>query len=179
MPKLTDKERDTFLAEPGCIMHIATVDATGAPLDVPIWFVYEEAQIWFTPRQHSEWLEHIRREPRVALCIDEHVTPYRKVAVRGTARIAHEVGDDDAWRDRYRRIAARYLRQDDADAYVDGTDDQPRALCAVSLSESEVRTWRMPSPGEPYDWIWAPRYWTDDAKVKQAAPEVFTKSLEK
>lgn len=178
MPKLNDKERDAFLGEPGCMMHIATVDASGAPLDVPIWFIYEEGRIWFTPRRHSEWLAHIRREPRVALCIDEHVTPYRKVAVRGTARIVHELGDDDAWRDRYRRIAERYIPRDDANAYVDITDDQTRALCAVTLAESEVRTWRMPSPEEPYDGIWARRYWTDDAKVRQTAPEVFTKSAD-
>lgn len=178
MPKLDDEERDAFLAEPGWMMHIATVDATGAPLDVPIWFLYEDGRIWFTPRQHSEWLTHIRREPRVALCIDERDTPYRKVAVRGRAEIVHEIGDDDAWRDRYRRIAERYLPSQDANAYVDVTDDQPRALCAVYLAKSEVRSWRMPSPEESYEGIWARRYWTADAKVKQAAPEVFTKSVD-
>ena len=60
-----------------------TLDADGAPLLAPIWFVYEEGRIWFTPRQHSEWLANIRRDPRVALCIDERVFPYRKVIVRG------------------------------------------------------------------------------------------------
>ena len=32
MQKLSDAERDAFLAEPGLIMNIATVDASGAPL---------------------------------------------------------------------------------------------------------------------------------------------------
>ena len=32
MPKLNDAERDAFLAEPGVIMNIATVDESGAPL---------------------------------------------------------------------------------------------------------------------------------------------------
>jgi nitroimidazol reductase NimA-like FMN-containing flavoprotein (pyridoxamine 5'-phosphate oxidase superfamily) len=177
MPKLSSDERDQFLAEPGFMMDIATVDSAGAPLVTPIWYVHEDKRIWFTPRQHSEWLKNIRNDPRVALCIDEHVMPYRKVVVRGRAEVVHEIGNDDAWRDRYRRIAGRYIPVDDANAYVDGTDDQPRALCAVDLAAAEVRTWRMPVEGEAYDGIWAKRYWTEDAKVKQSAPEVIDRSV--
>ena len=57
MPKLSLVERDAFLSEtPGFIMDIATLDAEGAPHLCPIWFLLEEGRIWFTPRQHSEWL---------------------------------------------------------------------------------------------------------------------------
>ena len=178
MPKLTDIERDTFLAEPGMIMNIATVDNGGAPLVTPIWFVHENGRFWFTPRQHSEWLRHIRNDKRVALSIDEAAIPYRKVVVRGHAAIDFEVGNDDDWRDRYRRIAQRYIPLDDANAYVDGTDDQPRALCSVVLADAEVRSWRMPVDDEPYQGIWAKRYWTDNAKVAQQAPELFDKSVD-
>ena len=177
MPKLTAAERDSFLRESGFMMDIATVDASGAPLATPIWFVHEEGRIWFTPRQHSEWLQNIRHDPRVALCIDEQFMPYRKVIVRGKADVVFEVGNDDAWRDRYRRIAQRYLPLDDANGYVDGTDDQPRALCAVILADAEVRSWRMPVGDEPYQGIWAKRYWTDDAKIKQSAPALFDKNV--
>ncbi|MEM7540758.1 MAG: pyridoxamine 5'-phosphate oxidase family protein [Pseudomonadota bacterium] len=173
MPKMNNEERDSFLAEPGTIMNIATVDTDGAPLVTPIWYIHEEGKIWFTPRQHSEWLKHIRNDPRVALSIDEQDLPYRKVVVRGTATVTNEVGDDDAWRDRYRRIAQRYLPADDAQGYVDGTDDQPRALCAVTLDGANVRTWRMPLEDEEYQGIWAKRYWTNDAKVQTEAPKLF------
>ncbi len=179
MPKLTTAEREAFLTgTPGIIMDIGTLDETGAPHLCPIWYLFEEGSIWFTPRQHSAWLQHIRRDPRVALCIDEAGLPYRKVLVRGKASIVHEVGNDDAWRDRYRRIAQRYLPTTDANAYVDGTDDQPRALCAVRLADAEVRTWRMPLEGEAYDGIWAKRYWTEDAKVKQQAPDLLQRNAD-
>jgi len=173
MPKLSESERDRFLDEPGMIMNIATVDEDGAPLVTPIWFIHEQGRIWFTPRQHSEWLRHIRNDNRVALSIDEPALPYRKVVVRGRAAIDHEVGEDDAWRDRYRRIAQRYIPLDDANAYVDGTDDQPRALCSVLLAEAQVRSWRMPVEDEPYQGIWARRYWTEGAKVGKDAPALF------
>ena len=165
MPRLEDTERDAFLAEPGVIMHIATVASDGAPLVTPIWFIFEEARIWFTPRQHSEWLGNLRNDDRVALSIDESATPYRKVVVRGRARIDFEIGHDEIWRDRYRRIAHRYLSAEGANAYVDGTDDQPRALCSVTLAEAELRSWRMPVDAERPDGIWAKRYWTEDAKI--------------
>ena len=173
MPKLTPKEREEFLDLRMVICNIATVDQSGAPLVTPIWFICEENRIWFTPRQHSEWLKHIRNDKRIALSIDEPDLPYRKVVVRGKARIDFEVGNDDEWRDRYRRIAMRYLDDVDANGYVDGTDDQPRALCSIGMEDSQVRSWRMPTDDEPYQGIWAKRYWTDEAKVSGDAPKLF------
>ena len=173
MPKLTDAEQSEFLSEQGMIMNIATIDTDGSPLVTPIWFIHEEGRIWFTPRQHSEWLRHIRGDSRVALSIDEPDLPYRKVVVRGRANLDHEVGNDDEWRDVYLRIAQRYVPGEDARSYVSGTDDQPRALCSVTLEGAEVRTWRMPIDDEAYDCIWAKRYWTDNAKIKTQAPTLF------
>ena len=177
MPKLSESEVITFLQEAGLLMDIATLDSDGWPAVCPIWYVFEENKIWFTPRQHSEWLANIRNDSRVALCIDETAVPYRKVIVQGRATVVHEVGHDDLWRDRYRRIAERYLPKKDANAYVDVTDDQPRALCSVPLAESEVKTWRMPQGNENYQGIWAKRYWTQSAKASTAAPEVFTQGV--
>ena len=172
MPKLTDAERDAFLDEEGILMRIATVDPDGRPLVVPIWFIRVAHEIRFTPRRASEWLGHIRENPNVALCIDEQNAPYRKVVVRGRARIVHELGEDDAWRELYRRIARRYVPPEAADGYVDVTDDQRRALLAVSLPDSEVRSWRMPLEGENYKGIWADRYYTSDAKIRKLTSDV-------
>ena len=174
MPKLSDTELHQFLQEPGLLMDIATLDSDGWPAVCPIWYIFEEGQLWFTPRQHSEWLGNLRRDARVALCIDEIEVPYRKVIVQARARVVHEVGQDELWRERYRRIAARYLTHEDANAYVDVTDDQPRALCAVSLADAEVKSWRMPRGDEKYQGIWARRYWTGNAKAGRDAPGNFT-----
>jgi len=48
-----------------------------------------------------------------------------------------------------------------ADEYVDGTDDQPRALCAVDLDADTTRvtTWRMPRRGEDIRGVWHQRYY--------------------
>ncbi|MDE0692805.1 MAG: pyridoxamine 5'-phosphate oxidase family protein [Gammaproteobacteria bacterium] len=159
MPRLTARERDAFLSERGVLMRIATVREDGSPLVTPIWFIYEEGAIWFTPRAASEWFACLRKDPRVALCIDEEASPYRKVVIEGTAELRHDLGADDLWRDRYRRIAKRYVNEEGAEAYIQNTIDQERGLYLVPLAGSKVRTWRMPVQGESPTGIWARRYY--------------------
>lgn len=165
MPKMTTGEVDAFLDERGHLLRLATIDADGVPRVVPIWFVRRGDDILFTPRGPSVFLANIRRDPNVGLSIDEDPLPYRKVTVRGTARIEHELGDDDTWRDLYRSIAKRYVDDVAADAYVDNTIDQPRALIAVSMNRStsgnETSTWRMPVADEDPTGIWHRRYFLD------------------
>ncbi|MCU0259576.1 MAG: pyridoxamine 5'-phosphate oxidase family protein [Ilumatobacteraceae bacterium] len=166
MPKLTDDEVAAFLDEPGHLVRIATVDDDGMPRVLPLWFVLEDGRLWFTPRAPAVIWRNIERDPRVGMTIDETAHPYRKVVLQGVAEVVHRPGDDDAWRDRYRRIARRYTPEEWADAYVDGTDDQPRALCAVALSAptTRVSTWRMPVQGEDPRGIWARRYYLPGTK---------------
>ncbi len=159
MPKLSPQERDAFLAEPGVLLRIAVVREDGRPLVTPIWFIYEDEAIYFTPREKSEWFACLRRDPRVSLCIDEQPLPYRKVLVDGTAELVHDVGEDDRWREQYRRIARRYVDEAGADAYVSNTIDQPRGLYRVRLAEAQVSTWRMPLQGEDGMGIWHQRYY--------------------
>jgi len=169
MPKLTDEEITAFLDEPGHLVRIGTVDADGAPRVVPTWFLHDAGRILFTPRGTSVFLDNLRRDPRVALSIDEEPLPYRKVTVQGEARLLHDVGDDDVWRDTYRRIACRYVPDEAADAYIEDTIDQPRALLAVPLADSKVSTWRMPVEEERQTGIWARRYYLDGTRMAQLA----------
>jgi PPOX class probable F420-dependent enzyme len=159
MPNLNKAERDEFLNAPGVLMRISVVREDGSPLVTPIWFIYEDDAIYFTPREKSEWFACLRRDPRVALCIDEQPLPYRKVIVEGEAELVFDVGHDDEWRDQYRRIARRYVDAQGADAYVQNTIDQPRGLFRVPLATSKVMTWRMPVEGEEGMGIWHDRYY--------------------
>ena len=161
MPKMTAAEIDAFLQEPGHLVRIGTVDDDGYPRVVPTWFIHRDDEILFTPRSPAAFLDNIRRDPRIGLSIDEDPLPYRKVTVRGDARIVHEPGEDDVWRQLYREIAYRYVPQEAADAYVEDTIDQPRALVAVPLATARVQTWRMPVEGEDGTGIWHRRYYLD------------------
>lgn len=170
MPKLTETEAATFLAEPGHLLRVASVDADGMPRNVPIWYIVHDGRIVFTPRVHSVFLANLLRDPRVGLTIDEEALPYRKVTVQGTAELLYAPGADDEWRDLYRVIAKRYVPEEGAEAYVRNTIDQPRALLGVSLDRpSKVLSWRMPVAGENPTGIWARRYFLEGTHMAELA----------
>ena len=165
MPQLSADERESFLHQPGILCRIATIRPDGAPHVTPVWFIYDGGEIVVTPRKEAAWLGHIRRDPRVAVTIDEEAGPYRKVTLEGVARFRFDIGRDAEWRDLYRRIACRYVPEAGAEHYIQETIDQPRALLAVPLEGSKVRTWRMPIPGEAYTGIWHKRYYVEGSKM--------------
>lgn len=166
MPYLTHREREEFLHKPGQLVRVACVRPDGSPLVTPIWYIFDEGAICFTPRAKSEWFGCLRKDPRVSLCIDEESQPYRKIVVDGETELLHDLGDDDLWRDLYRRIACRYIPPDAAEIYIQNTIDQPRGLFRVVLGKSRIRSWRMPMQGEPAEGIWHDRYYAEDTKFK-------------
>jgi PPOX class probable F420-dependent enzyme len=165
MPKLTDEDQRDFLDEREHLVRLATIDDDGMPRVVPVWFTFRNGSIMFTPRAESVFLANLRRDPRIALSIDEDPLPYRKISVQGTAEIVHDVGNDDEWRDIYREIACRYIDDEAADRYLAATDDQPRALVSVELATARVSTWRMPVDDEPGTGIWARRYYASGSRM--------------
>ena len=178
MPKLTDSEMQEFLDTPGVLMRVAVVREDGSPLVTPIWFLHEDGFIYFTPRKRSEWFACLRRDARVALCIDEQALPYRKVLAEGRAELVHDIGEDDVWRDLYRRIAERYLPPEGAAAYIRNTINQPRGLYRLVLEGARVTTWRMPVAHEAGEGIWHHRYYEEGAEFRnQARPPLSGKKF--
>jgi PPOX class probable F420-dependent enzyme len=171
MPKLSREEMEEFLCERRHLARIATLHPDGSPGVVPVWFLYESGRVFVTPRARSGFYADLRRDPRAALAIDEEANLYRKVLIEGRAEFLYEPGEDDRWRDLYRRIALRYVDEESADHYLEATRDQPRGLVAFDLSKSRVTTWRMPKAGEPYTGIWAKRYYLEGTKMRRLAEQ--------
>lgn len=161
MPHMSESEVDAFLAEPGHLCRLATVDASGFPYVQPLWFLREQGRILVSPRERSLWLEHIREDPRVCLSIDEQVLPHRKLTVRARARIAFDVGRDAEWLDVYRQIVRRYWDAESGEQYIDSTKQLSRALVEIpySYGADGVTNWRSIEDGDEYAGIWASRYW--------------------
>jgi len=55
-------------------------------------------------------------------------------------------------------MAARYVPEESAKAYVQNTINEPRGLYRVDLSNSSVKSWRMPRADEPPMGIWHQKY---------------------
>ena len=169
MPRLKQSERAEFLDTPGILCRIATLRPDGAPTVTPAWFIVQDGHVMVTPRAHSAWLANARRDCRVSITIDEEAIPYRKVRAEGCARIVYDLGQDDEWRDLYRRTARRYVDAAAAESYIQETLDQPRALLSLDLSTATVTRWRMPGADEPYTGIWHRRYYVPGSKMAARA----------
>ena len=167
MPKLSTDDTYTFLAEPNHLARIGTVDADGTPRVVPLWFMMDGDRLCFTPREPAMVWQNMLRDPRIGISVDEDELPYRKVTIQGRVEVLYEPGRDHLWQHLYRAIAGRYIGPDAANAYVDSTDDQPRALCGVDLSAPTTRisTWRMPLQDEDPRGIWHQRYYVSGTKM--------------
>ncbi len=100
MTLLTPAIRD-FLAERRFGV-LATVGVTGAPRQTVMWYLLEGDEILFNTALGRRKPEHLAREPRVALLVEDG---YRYVCVAGAVRT---ITDRDTTQADIRRLAARY-----------------------------------------------------------------------
>jgi hypothetical protein len=173
VPKLTADEIEDVLSRAG-LLRVATMGEDGFPLLVPVAFLYRDRRILLTARARVAWLENIRRDPRVCVCVDEGRYPLRKVTIKGSAEIVFEPGRDDEWRELRLPLpdsttAAPALDATGQEWSYDAayrliTHDEPRALVSIPLTGSTVTSWRLPIEGEPVDGSWARRYYANEPR---------------
>lgn len=90
---------------------VGTVMPDGTPHVMPVWFVLDGEQIVFTTGADTVKGRNLRRDPRVALVVDDEEPPYAFVHLRGTAAIS---GDPGELRHFATEIGARYMGRDRA-----------------------------------------------------------------
>lgn len=112
--QMTADERRRFLSAGTRTMKVATVRADGRPHVVPVWFVLDGDTVVFTTGEDTLKGRRLRRDPRVALCVDEETPPFAFVLIEGTAELMRNAPDLLDWAT---RIARRYMGADLAAAY--------------------------------------------------------------
>ena len=101
--ELTDEVRALF--EGANFGHVATLMPTGAPHSVAVWVGLEGDRIAFFTQPASQKARNLERDPRVAISITDHETPYRTARIRG--RVA-ETLEGDAALEVIDRLSNRY-----------------------------------------------------------------------
>ncbi len=112
---------------------IATVlRADGAPQMSPIWFLYESERLYFSSLVSSAKYRQLRRDPRIALCIDAGHPNARAVSINGTAELITDESPERA--DLEWRILRRYHESDeDAHRWEAAVEAEgPNTLVVVS-----------------------------------------------
>jgi PPOX class probable F420-dependent enzyme len=90
------------------------VSPSGAPLVAPIWIALDGDEIVFTTNEATAKGKALRRDPRVALCVDDERPPFAFVIVHGTATISEDPDELLAWAT---VLGGRYMGADRAEEY--------------------------------------------------------------
>jgi PPOX class probable F420-dependent enzyme len=93
---------------------LATTRKDGRPHVVPIWFVLDGDDVVFNTGANSVKGRNIRRDGRVSMLVDDERPPFAYVQLNGRARYEDNPPEMLDWAT---RIAARYMGEDQADAY--------------------------------------------------------------
>ena len=74
--------------------HLATIGADGSPQVTPVWVDLDQTYIRFNTAKGRVKDKNLRRNPRVALAIQDPDNPYRYIQVRGRVAEITEEGAD-------------------------------------------------------------------------------------
>jgi PPOX class probable F420-dependent enzyme len=111
---MSDDERRDFLMHGTRTAKLAVVRANGAAHVAPIWFVLDGDDMIFTTGADTIKGKALRRDPRVAMSIDDDTPPFAFVVIDGTAHVSEERDELVRWA---ATIGARYMGAARADEF--------------------------------------------------------------
>jgi PPOX class probable F420-dependent enzyme len=112
---MTEDEWRSFVSEGTRTGKLATVRNDGSATVVPVWFVLDtDGSFVFMTGSSSAKGKAMRRDPRVALLVDDERPPFSFVLVRGEVTISEDLDAMLPWSI---RIAARYMGEDRSEEY--------------------------------------------------------------
>jgi PPOX class probable F420-dependent enzyme len=109
-----EEVRAFLLAAPARTGKLGLVRADGQPIVVPVWFDLDGDEMVFTTGADTVKGRILRRDPRVALCVDDERPPFSFVTIQGEATLSDRLDDVRAWA---ARVGGRYMGADRAEEY--------------------------------------------------------------
>ena len=134
MQDMSAKEVRSFLMDSVRTGKLATVRADGRPHVVPIWYIMHGDDLIFNTWHTAVKAKNMRRDPRVAMSIDEEKPPYSFVMIEGEVELL-ELPPEELipWAT---RIGARYMGEELAEQF--GKRNGVEGELLVRLKPSKV-----------------------------------------
>ena len=114
MHLMTADETRAFLLAGTRTAALVTVRGDGRPHVAPVWFTLDGDDLLFNTGQDTVKGANLRRDRRVALMVDDEEPPFAFVSIEGDVSLSDDLDTMRYWAT---RIAARYMGDDQADAY--------------------------------------------------------------
>ena len=120
------------------ILHLATVDKTGTPHIVPVWYMYSINKIYIGTNTKTEKAKNIKTHKKVSFCVDVGVNSPSIIGVmgQGTAKL---IKDNHTVSRLAKRILLRYfknLNNKSAQEILDDTD------CIIEIMPKKYAVWK-------------------------------------
>jgi PPOX class probable F420-dependent enzyme len=106
MAAVPAKFRD--ILEKVAFAHLGTLMPDGSPQVNPVWFEFDGQVVRVNSARGRQKDRNMRRDPRVALSVQDPANPYHYVQIRGRVTAIEEAGADE----HIDRLAKRYLGVD-------------------------------------------------------------------
>ena len=136
--RMSREQIDAFLATPRHAI-VAAPRADGTPQLSPVWYVFEESRFYFSTFVQAAKCRRLRRDPRIAICVDGAHPDARFVSIYGTAEILEE---DSPWRDELEgQIMRRYHESDEAARRYEAELEGQGASALVVVSPEQIMGW--------------------------------------
>lgn len=89
---MSPEEVDAYLAG-SRTMILTTIGPDGVPDPVGMWFLLLDGEIWMRTYAKSQKVTNVRRDPRVAILVEdgEHYAQLRGVQITGTLEISDDI----------------------------------------------------------------------------------------
>jgi PPOX class probable F420-dependent enzyme len=114
MARMTPDEIRSFMLHGSRTAKVATAMPDGQPHVMPVWFVLDGDRVVFTTGADSVKGRNLRRDPRIALVVDDEEPPYAFVHLRGRVTIGEDLDELQRFAT---EIAARYMGKDRAEEF--------------------------------------------------------------
>jgi PPOX class probable F420-dependent enzyme len=116
---------------------VGTNRANGPPQLTPVWYLYQDDQVYLSMFVESAKYRNLRRDPRVGLCIAGDNPDARSVMIYGKADLALEGSswvDEIVW-----KLTRRYYDSDqEAQSYMDATAAEGESVLVVVTPEKII-----------------------------------------
>ena len=129
---MSNQEMIDFLSESN-LARIATVKPNGAPHVSPVWYLWENNQLFIAIPRSSVKTRNIKKNNKVAVTIDSNIGP-KGIIIEGTAEL-EELGEEIEL-----RLIQRYVSPENLDKYVEYAHaDLPSVL--LRIRPEKTITW--------------------------------------
>lgn len=133
MQTMDEEQWRAFVMQGSRTGKLATVRVDGRPHVVPIWFILDGRDWLFMTGEDTVKAGNIRRDPRVAISVDDEAYPYSFVTVEGEASVLNPTQDE--FTEIATKIARRYVGAELAEEYERRNAVPGELLIRVELSK--------------------------------------------